>query len=210
MSVIRILIQTEDTVTISREDWLKVLADLEDAEDAAAVAERRVRERLLGKASVRRDYLTAAEAVRLLDGENPVKVWRAKRGLSQRALAAQAKIGSSYLAEIESGRKPGSNDAVRRLAAALGASFEDLDPRQSRMRQPYRGPVVLRLSSVSAGVGAGGRGAWAPDMPLPTLDAALDFVRDEWPSLRSRSPYITDNNGSVIYTSEELVRELEG
>jgi ribosome-binding protein aMBF1 (putative translation factor) len=132
MSVIKILAETEETVTIRRVDWLKVLADLDDAEDIAAVAERRVKERLLGKESVRRDYLTAAEARQLLDGANPVKVWREKRGLSQRALAAETGIGGSYLAEIETGRKPGSDAAYRKLAAALGVAPDDLDNRWSR------------------------------------------------------------------------------
>jgi transcriptional regulator with XRE-family HTH domain len=210
MSAIRILNETEDTVTVGREDWLELLAALDDAEDRAAVAERRAKERLLGKDAVRRDYLTATEAMRLLDGENPVKVWREKRGLSQRALARVAILGNSYLAEIETGRKPGSDDAMRKLAAALQIPVEDLEARQYRMRKMDRGPVVLRLDPVSAGVPIGGRGAWADRMPSPTLRDALDFVRDEWVSLRSRLPFIIDEKGSVIYTTDELRREMEG
>jgi len=127
MSAIKILTETEDTVTVRREDWLGLLASLDDAEDRAAIAERRGKERSHGKENLRANHLTAAEAVRLLDGGNPIKVWREKRGLSQRGLAAEAKIGSSYLAEIESGRKPGSHVAYRKLAAALGVSLDDLD-----------------------------------------------------------------------------------
>jgi predicted transcriptional regulator len=103
---------------------------LEDAEDRAAVAEWRATERTLGKEVARADYLTGAEAMRLLDGENPVKMWREKRGFSQRALAAEAKIGHSYLAEIETGRKPGSDSVYRKLAAALGVSPDELDMRR--------------------------------------------------------------------------------
>jgi ribosome-binding protein aMBF1 (putative translation factor) len=40
---------------------------------------------------------------RILDDESPVKVWREKRGLSQRALAEQAGVSPSSLAEIETG-----------------------------------------------------------------------------------------------------------
>src|ERR1700722_18382053 len=119
MSTIRILGESEDTVTVSRGDWLDLLAAVDDAEDRAAVAERRAGERAFGKETRRRNYLNGAEAMRLLNGENPVKVWREKRGLSQRALATEAKIGNSYLAEIEAERKPGSDAAYRKLGATL-------------------------------------------------------------------------------------------
>ena len=55
--------------------------------------------------------LTGEAVRRLLDDESPVNVWREKRGLSQRDLAAQAGISPRYLAEIEAGRKPGSAKA---------------------------------------------------------------------------------------------------
>jgi DNA-binding transcriptional regulator YiaG len=126
MSSVRILAETPDTVTVSRADWLRLLQELEDAEDRAAVRQRRTREELLGKDAARRNYLTAAEAQRLIDGESPVKVWREKRGLSQRGLAHAASVSSSYLAEIETGRKPGSAAALRQLAAVLQVPAEDL------------------------------------------------------------------------------------
>jgi transcriptional regulator with XRE-family HTH domain len=62
----------------------------------------------------------------LLAGESPVKVWREKRGRSQRELAAAAGVGAGYLAEIETGRKPGSVVALARLGKALQVQIEDL------------------------------------------------------------------------------------
>jgi DNA-binding XRE family transcriptional regulator len=85
---------------------------LEDAEDLAAVNARRAEEATRGKEAVRRNYLTAEEAERLWAGESPIKVWRQKRGLTQRALAADASVGASQLTEIEAGRKPGSMDTI--------------------------------------------------------------------------------------------------
>jgi hypothetical protein len=79
MNAIKIVDRTDDMVTVRREDWLELLAALEDAEDRAAIGERRAQERLRGKDVARADYLTVDEATRLLDGENPVKVWRKKR-----------------------------------------------------------------------------------------------------------------------------------
>ena len=126
MSGVRILNETRDTVTVSRGDWTQLLSELEDALDRAAVVERRREEAAKGVQAARRNYLTAREARRLLDGESPVKVWREKRGRSQRELAAAAGVGAGYLAEIETGRKPGSVLALARLARALQVQMEDL------------------------------------------------------------------------------------
>ncbi|HSK38964.1 MAG TPA: helix-turn-helix transcriptional regulator, partial [Arenibaculum sp.] len=64
------------------------------------------------------------QAKRIMDGENPVRVWREYRGLSLRGLAAKAGIGPSYLSEIERAEKPGSVDACKALADALDTSVD--------------------------------------------------------------------------------------
>jgi len=126
MNGVRILSETPDTVTVARGDWTELLSELEDALDRAAVVERRRQEAGKGKRAARRDYLTAAEARRLLAGESPLKVWREKRARSQRELAAVAGVSPGYLAEIEAGRKPGSVKALARLAKVLQVQIEDL------------------------------------------------------------------------------------
>ena len=210
MSSVRILGETEDTVTISRNDWQRLQQQLDDAQDRAAVAERRAHERRIGREAARLDYLTADEAIRLLGGDSPVKVWREKRGMSQRALATEAGIGNGYLAEIETNRKPGSDDALRKLAAVLQVPPEELDVRRYRTRDPEYGPVVLRGSAASAGVSIPNRGAWGLPMDFPKLQDALAFVREQWSALRARAPWITDVNYWPIYSAEDLIREMEG
>jgi DNA-binding XRE family transcriptional regulator len=126
MNAVKILNETRDTVTLSRSDWTQLLSELEDAQDRAAVVERRRHEAATGKVAARRSYLTAREARHLLDGESPVKVWREKRGRSQRELATAAGVSAGYLAEIETGRKPGSATALAKLAKALQVQIEDL------------------------------------------------------------------------------------
>ena len=126
MNAVKILRETQDTVTVARGDWTQLLSELEDAQDRAAVIERRRYEAATGKQAARRNYLSAREAGRLLDGESPVKVWREKRGRSQRELATAAGVSAGYLAEIETGRKPGSAAALARLAKALQVQIEDL------------------------------------------------------------------------------------
>lgn len=94
--------------------------DLEDA--AAAAALRRLRIEGNGEA------LPEAFVDRLIDGEHPVRVWRDYRGLKARALAEAASVSPSYLSDIESGRKPGSTRALKRLAAVLDVDMDELVP----------------------------------------------------------------------------------
>jgi ribosome-binding protein aMBF1 (putative translation factor) len=63
-------------------------------------------------------------AERLLDGEYPVMVLREHRGFSLHALAETAGLSPSDLSDIESGKKPGSIDAMERIAGALGVSLD--------------------------------------------------------------------------------------
>jgi DNA-binding XRE family transcriptional regulator len=204
--IIRILDQSDDTVTISRDEWTRLREELAELQDSTAVAERRAYERLVGGDIARQDYLTAAEALRLLDGESPLKVWREKRGLSQRALAAAVGAASSYLAEIETDRKPGSDAIYRKLATALRVPLEELDRRQYRSRDPQHGPVVLRLRTTSSGH----RGALGEPMQFPTVQDALDFVGTQWGALRKRAPQITDPDFRPIYDTGELIRQIDG
>jgi transcriptional regulator with XRE-family HTH domain len=60
-----------------------------------------------------------AVAERLLDGEHPVTVLREHRAFMVRGQADAARVSPSYLSEIESGKKPGSFDAMARVGAAL-------------------------------------------------------------------------------------------
>jgi DNA-binding XRE family transcriptional regulator len=131
MNAIRIIQATSETVTIARADFEALLLAAEDAEDLAALAAHDAEEGRVGKEKARRNYLTVEEAERLLAGENPVRVWRQKRGFSQRALAKAAGMQPGYLAEIETGRKPGSIDAYQRLSAALEMPIDQLLPRPS-------------------------------------------------------------------------------
>ena len=74
-----------------------------------------------------RDELVPAEIVhRLLEGENPVRLWRTHRGLSARDLADRAGLSASYVSEIESGKKEGSVEVLKKIAAALNVALDDL------------------------------------------------------------------------------------
>src|SRR5262249_58863332 len=112
-----------DTVTLTRAEYEALLERIEDAEDNAFLDRVEARERAIGKENARADYLPGELVRRLIDGEHPVRVWRAHRGLGRDALAAAAGIASSYLTEIETRRKPGSFAALAKLATALHVSL---------------------------------------------------------------------------------------
>jgi ribosome-binding protein aMBF1 (putative translation factor) len=128
MNVIRPIAQTDDTVTLRRADYEAMIEAIEDAEDIATLRAAEAREAEIGTEAAWADHLPVELVERLMAGEHPVRIWREHRGLSPRALADQAGVGRSYVAEIEGHRKPGSVAAYRRLATALGVAVDDLLP----------------------------------------------------------------------------------
>ena len=65
-------------------------------------------------------------AFAILDGANPVKVWREHRRLTQRQLAEAAGISAPYLSQIESGKREGTTEVLAAIAKALGLSLDDV------------------------------------------------------------------------------------
>jgi mRNA interferase RelE/StbE len=104
-----------DTVTIPRSEYEAMRARLEDLDDILA-----------GHAAQTGATLPHDFAMRIINGEHPVRVWREYRGLSAVALAEAADLSKPYLSEIETGKKPGSVDAYKHLAAALGVPVDAL------------------------------------------------------------------------------------
>ncbi len=122
IKVIRPLAEDGDTVLLSRADYEALLREVEDAADAAQIREVEAR-----VAAGKDEYVPVGLTKRLMAGEVPVRVWREHRGLSARSLASQAGISTAYLSQIETGKKPGSFDAMAKLARALGVDLEDLE-----------------------------------------------------------------------------------
>ena len=87
-----------------------------------------------------RDYDAALEAVEdgadelipakivyaILDGENPIRVWREYRGMTQQQLAGVAEISTPYLSQLESGKRTGSTEVLNAIAKALNLTLDDL------------------------------------------------------------------------------------
>ena len=72
------------------------------------------------------ELIPASVVNAILDGGNPVRIWRGHRGLSGRALAQAAGISPSYLSQIETGKREGPLNVMKRLAEALNITLDDL------------------------------------------------------------------------------------
>ena len=103
------------------DEYLKLLEQAEMLED--------IRDYDIAKAELENggDELIPSEVVEaLLDGENPIKVWREYRGLTQQQLADTAGISKPYLSQIETGKRKGTVDILSAIAKALNVSLDDL------------------------------------------------------------------------------------
>ena len=100
-------------------DKIDALADNgEDAMDAAIL------QRILE--DPRQEVVPFELARRIVYGEHPARVWREYRGMKAGELAAEAGVVASYLSNIETGKKTGSVKAMKRIAAALHVTVDDL------------------------------------------------------------------------------------
>ena len=81
------------------------------------------------KAAIERgeEELIPAEVVdALLEGKNPIRVWRQHRGLTQQKLAEQTGISAPYLSQLETGRRDGTPEVLLNIARVLDLSLDDI------------------------------------------------------------------------------------
>ncbi len=65
-------------------------------------------------------------ANRLADGENPIRVLRDRAGITQVELAAKTDLAQGYISDLESGRRNGTTEALKRIAEALDVPLDML------------------------------------------------------------------------------------
>jgi DNA-binding XRE family transcriptional regulator len=96
-------------------DQSELLEDIRDFDAINAAIERHEEE------------LIPAEVVyAILDGANPIKVWREYRELTQQQLADTTGISKPYLSQIETGKRAGTTEILSAIAKALDVSLEEL------------------------------------------------------------------------------------
>lgn len=65
-------------------------------------------------------------AQRMIKGENPVRVWREYRQMTQAVLANKVEISTPYLSQIENNERTASVTILKKLAHALNISIDDI------------------------------------------------------------------------------------
>ena len=101
-------------------EYERLVSAAEDAADLTALAAL--------DADDREEDLPDEMVTRLLAGENPIRVWREHRGLTGRQLAQEVDVQQSYISQIETGKREGTLGVLRRIAAALVITLDDLYP----------------------------------------------------------------------------------
>ncbi|KAB2874283.1 MAG: helix-turn-helix transcriptional regulator [Pseudorhodoplanes sp.] len=111
-----------ESAILPRKDYERLVARTAEADEGAGTA------RLVAKA--RNDVaaglpLLSKDVVdRLARGENPVRVLREWRDVTQLYLAHKTNISQSHISDIESGRRTGTPSTLRRLADALNVPLD--------------------------------------------------------------------------------------
>ena len=96
-------------------------------EDAEMLADVKAYDAAKARSERGEDELVPLEITeRRLAGEDPLKVWREHRGLTQEELAKEADVSRALIAAIETKRKGGSLATIKKLAKALNVDWESL------------------------------------------------------------------------------------
>lgn len=100
-------------------DYRALAPDVDDAELSD--------EELAARAETAAEEAFPGEVVdRLLAGENPIRVFRELRGLTQAALAEAAGVAPMYVSQLERGTRTGSIETIRAIARVLRVDLDDL------------------------------------------------------------------------------------
>jgi DNA-binding XRE family transcriptional regulator len=102
-------------VVVPYADWLEIQACLENASDIAAAEAFRANPE---------ETFPMKVAKALINGDNPVRVFRNYRGLTLKEVADKCGIAIPYLSQIETGKRTASVDVVKKVAAALAVSVD--------------------------------------------------------------------------------------
>jgi DNA-binding XRE family transcriptional regulator len=111
----------ERLVVITEANYKRLVEAAEDAADLAEVS------KFQRRLAAGEEELVPADVVeRLLSGENRIRVWREHRGMSATALAEKANIAQPFLSQLETGKREGTVETLRKSAASLSLTIDDL------------------------------------------------------------------------------------
>lgn len=106
-----------ESAVVPKKIFDKLLALVENAEDIQAVKDFNASD----------EEAFPSELVdRLIDGENPVRVYREYRGLTQSKLGERVGLDPSYINQIEKGKRKGTAKNLKKIADALNIEVDSL------------------------------------------------------------------------------------
>ena len=103
------------------EEYQRLVAEAEMLQDVRDYDEVK-----LAMANGEEELIPGEVTYALLDGENPIRVWRQYRGFTQQQVADKARISKPYLSQIESGQRKGTTEVLAAIARALNVSLDDV------------------------------------------------------------------------------------
>jgi DNA-binding XRE family transcriptional regulator len=123
-------------VMLAEGDYRLLLAaaseTVENADDIAAAT------RVLRRIDRGEEDPLPFEVVKQMRRENPIKVLREYRGMTQRKLAEAADTDPMYVSQLETGRARGGLEALRKIARTLAVPVELIAPKEKK--RPKRRP----------------------------------------------------------------------
>lgn len=96
---------------VEKAEMLQDISDYDDAIDAVEKGE---------------ELIPSEVTYAILDGANPIRVWRNHRGLTQKQVSDAAGISKPYLSQIESGKRTGTAEVLTAIANALDLTIDDI------------------------------------------------------------------------------------
>jgi len=98
-------------------EYQKLIASLEDYNDI-----QEVKEHIASKEETFPINLVQAPA----QGDNPIKVYRKHRRISQESLATKVNVSKQYISQLENGDRDGTTRILKAIARALKVDLEDI------------------------------------------------------------------------------------
>ncbi len=105
-----------EVAILPREEYEALLTRAAEADEDAGTARLVARAR---KQATIEELIPKAVVDRIAEGENPLRVLREWRDVTQMELAYRSDISQGYISDIENGRRVGTPETLRRIANAL-------------------------------------------------------------------------------------------
>lgn len=115
----------EELAVLPRAEYERLAALATDEDVGTARLVRKARAAVEAGSEV---LLPKAVVDRLSAGENPIRVLREWRDMTQLEVASRTDISQSYLSDLEKGRRRGTAEALAKIARALKVPLDILIP----------------------------------------------------------------------------------